>query len=131
MSLPRALVLGLAFNIYRLKRPYAHLRMSTEPSYFKTRLWVCQIAPFERGCVARLFRGGDFASSLAENPPPRQVGAGYTEGTSRNKISELQGVMKQLLVPFQLFRAKCNQSVYGRCLTMGSLELSHNKLERH
>jgi Transposase DDE domain/Transposase domain (DUF772) len=30
----QALVLGLAFNLYRLKRPYVHTRMSTEPNRF-------------------------------------------------------------------------------------------------
>ncbi len=32
----QALVLGLAFNLYRLKHPYSHTRMSTEPSHCKT-----------------------------------------------------------------------------------------------
>ncbi len=36
MQVRQALLLGLAFNLYRLKRPYAHTRMSTEPSYCKT-----------------------------------------------------------------------------------------------
>jgi hypothetical protein len=32
----QALVLGLAFNLYRLKHPCSHSRMSTEPVHFKT-----------------------------------------------------------------------------------------------
>lgn len=32
MQVRQALLLGLAFNLYRLERPYAHRRMSTEPT---------------------------------------------------------------------------------------------------
>ena len=37
MQMRQALLLGLSFNLYRLRHRYLFLRMSTEPSYFKTR----------------------------------------------------------------------------------------------
>ena len=36
MQIRQALLLGLSFNLYRLRHRYLFLRMSTEPSYFKT-----------------------------------------------------------------------------------------------
>jgi hypothetical protein len=36
MQMRQALLLGLSFNLYRLRHRYIFLRMSTEPSYFKT-----------------------------------------------------------------------------------------------
>jgi hypothetical protein len=36
MQMRQALLLGLSFNLYRLRHRYFFLRMSTEPSYFKT-----------------------------------------------------------------------------------------------
>jgi hypothetical protein len=36
MQMRQALLLGLSFNLYRLRHRYLFLRMSTEPSYFKT-----------------------------------------------------------------------------------------------